>query len=200
MTAPRPLVCTPEALHDAMRAVACYAVEHHLAHDHQADSNDVTRRYEQAEKAVAALFRPAEDTRVAGNCTKCNGPIYYDPEHVGEYLHECPAPVAPPPAGEPAKEGTAWAPVLVEPRTPNTESVLIHHAHRGQACVACELAALRSELAASQREYLELKSALLSPSYVADHRTAVEIAGRYRDRATKVIPLGSSSPSGENRS
>lgn len=31
----------------------------------------------------------ATTAKVAGNCTKCNGYIYHDPHHIGEYLHEC---------------------------------------------------------------------------------------------------------------
>lgn len=112
---------------------------------------------------VLALFRPAEEpgiiTATADHARPLE-PIPWD----DDYPRETPAPVAPPPAEEradlPASEESSWAPVLVESRTPETESVMIHHAHRGQACVACELAALRSELSASQREVERLRGEL----------------------------------------
>ena len=38
-----------------------------------------------------------------------------------------------------------WAPVEILPQTPNTAATNLHHSHRGFACTACEIIALREE-------------------------------------------------------
>lgn len=107
----------------------------------------------------SACYRLARWQSVDGKAVACDK--HRLPTDVPIQVGPAPAPVAPPQAEEradlPASEESSWAPVLVESRTPETESVMIHHAHRGQACVACELAALRSELSASQREVERLR-------------------------------------------
>ena len=41
-------------------------------------------------------------------------------------------------------DGYEWEPVEIKARTPNTLDALLHHAHRGFACTACEIVALRA--------------------------------------------------------
>lgn len=53
-----------------------------------------------------------------------------------------------------------WEPVEVPARTPNTGPALLHHAHRGAACSACEIVSLRSALAAAQAQVCALRGAL----------------------------------------
>ena len=42
--------------------------------------------------------------------------------------------------------GSEWQPVEITARTPETADINLHHAHRGAACPACEIVALRAEI------------------------------------------------------
>ena len=73
-------------------------------------------------------------------CPKCTGGVAPRLARVAPHA-------AAPEIGDEQPNGSEWGPVEIKARTPNTADTKLHHAHRGFACTAFEILALRAALA-----------------------------------------------------